>query len=373
MRYMNTKSLMIASVLLAAVLTLTGVIEPDPLAFAVVGVGMLDVFKQDAFSIITLSDAINKIPFIPGRAGKVIDWNENGIPTTSIAIEEVNGVLQLVNPTPRGGPGSTSAKQKRTARTLAVPHYQVDDAIYADEVQGVRAFGQENQVQTVFGRVTERMTQHVQQTLDPTLEYQRIGAVKGIIVNQDGSTLYNLFTEFGVAQPAEVAFDLANLANGDVRALCDAVIRVIATALGGLTYQGVHAFASDSFWDALIKNAEVRATYLQQQEASQLRTGTAYQTLNFGGVTFENYRGSVGSTKFITDDKCNIFPVGVPGLWRTVYAPADYIETVNTIGLPRYAKQWQMDNGKGVHLETQSNPFSYCTRPNCLVQGKLGA
>lgn len=373
MRYLNTKSLMLASAFIALALVLTGVYQPDPLTAAVFAVGMLDVFKQDAFSIVSLTDAINKLPFIPGRAGQVIDWSENGVPTTGIVIEEVNGVLQLVNPTPRGGPGTTSPKQKRTARTLTVPHYQVDDAIYAEEVQGVREFGQENQAQTVFGRVTARMQQHVQLTLDPTLEYQRMGALKGIIINQDGSTLYNLFTEFGVAQPAEVAFDLANKKDGDIRATCTAIVRTIATALGGLTFKGVYAFCSDSFWDALIKNAEVRATYLQQEAASQLREGVAYSTLNFGGITFENYRGAVGNTSFVTADKCNVFPVGVPGLWRTVCAPADYIETVNTIGLPRYAKQWQMENGKGVNLETQSNPLSYCTRPGVLVQGKLGA
>jgi hypothetical protein len=33
------------------------------------------------------------------------------------------------------------------------------------------------------------------------------------------------------------------------------------------------------------------------------------------------------------------FPVGVPGLFRQYNAPADFVETANTIGLPRYAKQ----------------------------------
>ena len=33
--------------------------------------------------------------------------------------------------------------------------------------------------------------------LDPTLEYQRLGAVKGVILNADGSTMYDLFSEFG--------------------------------------------------------------------------------------------------------------------------------------------------------------------------------
>lgn len=333
---------------------------------------MLDIFKGDAFTAMSLTDAINKAPYAPGRAGMAVNWNESGVATTSIAIEEVGGVLSLINPTPRGGPGGAIAKQKRTLRNLTVPHYQRDDGIMADEVQGVREFGQENQVKTVQSLVNSRLAEHARD-FDTTLEFQRIGAVKGIILNGDGSTLYNLFTEFGVSQQAEVDFNLDAAATGAVRTTCAQVIRMISKTLGMQTFSGVHAFCSDAFWDALIANAEVRATYLSQQEASQLREGTAYQTLNFGGITFENYRGGVGdeeATPFIATDKAHIFPVGVPGLYRTVYAPADYVETVNTIGRPRYAKQFPMPNDKGVMLEMQMNAINYCTRPRVLIKGK---
>jgi hypothetical protein len=114
---------------------------------------MLDVFNQDAFSVMTLTDAINGVPFVPGRAGTIVDWNEQGITTTSIMIENVDGVLKLLNPTPRGGPGETKAKDKRNMRSLIVPHYQHDDGINADEVQGIRAFGSETDVQSVMGLV----------------------------------------------------------------------------------------------------------------------------------------------------------------------------------------------------------------------------
>jgi hypothetical protein len=149
--------------------------------------------------------------------------------------------------------------------------------------------------------VNTRMGQHVSLKIDPTLEYMRMGAVRGIILNPDGSTLYNLFTEFNVSQPAEVAFDLSNAANGAVRATCTAVVRTIANALGGIPFQGVYAFCSDTFWDDLIKNAEVRATYLNAVQASELRAGVAFERFNFGGITFENYRGATtGSTQFVT-------------------------------------------------------------------------
>lgn len=334
---------------------------------------MLDIFKGDAFSVFALTDAINNAPFIPGRLGQIIDWNESGVPTTSIGIEQINGVLSLINPTPRGGPGDDIAKQKRTLRKLAIPHYQRDDGIMADEVQGVRAFGEESQVRTVQGVVNARLAEHARD-FDATLEYQRVGAVTGIILNGDATTLYNLFTEFGVSAQTEVDFNLdASTSTGAVRTACSQVVRTIAKALGGQPFSGIHAICSDTFWDALIANVEVRASYLQQQEASQLREGTAYQTLNFGGITFENYRGGIGTeeaTAFIATDKAYFFPVGVPGFFRTVYAPADYIETVNTIGLPRYAKQFPMMNDKGVMLEMQMNALNYCTRPRALVKGK---
>lgn len=144
----------------------------------------LDIFNQDAFSVTNLTQAINKIPFVPGRAGMLIPWDEQGVNTTSIMIEEVEGVLSIIDPSPRGGPGTTVAKEKRTVRSLVIPHYEVNDAIYADEVQGVRAFGTETELETVQSLVNRRLEQHVAWRLDPTLEYQRVGAVKGIILLQ---------------------------------------------------------------------------------------------------------------------------------------------------------------------------------------------
>src|SRR6185369_503823 len=228
-----------------AVSMLTGHWHPSSATgIAVLGAGItLDVFKADGFSLIGMTDAINKIPFIPGRAGKALSWDEQGVETTSIMLEEQNGVLTLINPSPRGGPGDVIAKQKRTARVLVIPHYQRDDKIMADEVQGVRAFGTENVLLTVQSKVTARMTEHVQSGFDPTLEYQRMGALKGIILNGDGSALYNLFTEFNVAQPTEVAFDLtaASPASGAVRTKCTQIVRTIGNALGGIPYTGVGA------------------------------------------------------------------------------------------------------------------------------------
>jgi len=339
----------------------------------------LNVFTQDAFGVISLTDAINKAPFVPGRAGTLIDWGNRGVATTSVMIEERGGVLTMVNPSSRGGPGEAIAKRKSVARLLSIPHYQIDDFVNADEVQNVRAFGSESDVMTVQALLNERLEDHAMLSLDPTLELQRLGAVKGTILNADGSTLYNLFTEFGVSQESEIDFDLDNAspASGALRKACAGAVRKIADNLGGITYSGVHAFCGDAFFDDLLGNVEVVNSYKNTPMAEVLRNGYVYPNgeqiygaFEFGGIVWENYRGKNGASAMVNTDKCHIFPVGVPGLFRTVNGPADWVETVNTLGLPRYARQYLAQNGKGVHLETQMNALSYCTRPKTLLLGK---
>lgn len=332
--------------------------------------GMLDVFNTDAFQMRALTDAINKIPFVPGRLGSLGFFRESGTNSTKIAVEQRDGILSLLSPTPRGGPGETSGKVKAELIPLIVPHFQKDDAVYADEVQGVREFGSEDQLKTVQGVINERMAEHTT-FFDATLEYQRIGAWKGLITYADNSTL-DLFSTFGVSQESEIDFDLDNASpvSGALISKINAMTRLIAKNLGGIPYTGVYALVGDTFWDNLIAHAEVRDTF-KYQEGSQLRTAMGpFRTLDYGGVTWENYRGGVGATDFVHTDKAHFAPTGVPGLFRTVFAPADYMETVNTLGIPRYAKAIPMDNDKGVRLEMQSNPLSYCTRPKVLIKGK---
>ena len=104
-----------------------------------------------------------------------------------------------------------------------------------------------------------------------------------------------------------------------------------------------------------------------EQQAADLRNDVR-GGFRFGDVFWEEYRGQVGAQKFIADGEAYLIPEGVSDLFVTHYAPADYMETVNTIGLPYYAKQEVMDFNKGIMVETQSNPISLCTRPRAVVK-----
>lgn len=338
---------------------------------------VLDIFNDDAFSVVTLSDAINELEFAPGRIGDLGLFEPTGVDTTTIAIERQGNLLTIVPPTPRGGPGTTIGKTKRDLRPLNIPHFEINDAIYADEVQNVRAFGQEKARETVAAKVAQRHQTHVT-NFSVTEEVARLGAVQGIITYQDGSTL-NLFDEFGVSQLPEVDFDLDNGSpvDGILREKCVHIARSIRDVLGGVKFTGIHAFCGDDFFDNLLRYKEVRDTFKGWSEAQILRDSYAgdnrsdsHGIFKFGGIVFENYCGAAGAQTSINTNEVHIFPTGVPGFFRTAYAPADYVETVNTIGQRLYSKQYEMPNDKGVHLDTQMNALQYCTRPKALIKGK---
>lgn len=237
----------------------------------------LDIFSNSAFSVISLTDAINKVPFLPGRIGQLGLFNETGIVTTSVMIEEREGSLNLIETTSRGSPASQNTTNKRKARSFIVPHVALEDTILADEIQNLRAFGSESQLegiqQTVQFRLSEMSRKH-----DATLEHLRVGAIKGQILDADGSTiLYDLFNEFGVTQYTEIDFDLDNAspAEGVVKKKCHDVRRKIEDELGAQPYDHIHAFCGSAFFDDLIAHKEVKQAYERYLDGLFLRQGQA--------------------------------------------------------------------------------------------------
>ncbi len=335
---------------------------------------MLDIFNNNAFGVTALTDVVNDMQYQSTRIQDMGLFRPSRIPTTSISIERIGNTLQLVTPTPRGGPGETRDTPKRSMKSFTIPHFQRDWNVYADEVQGVRQIGSETALRTVQGVVADRMGEQLDD-FAITEEHARLGAVTGIVTYANGQTL-NLFAEFGVSQLAEINFDLGTKKDGDLRKTCTDTIRDMRRQLGNVGFSHIHAFAGDNFFDDLLKNPELRATYEGWSEAKILRESYvgpnrgSNPILEFGGIVWENYGSVHDGGVGIETDKAHFFPMGVPNLFRTYYAPADYIETVNTRGRRLYSKQWPMPNDKGINGEMQTNMLQLCTRPKTLMKGR---
>lgn len=333
-----------------------------------------DVFKSNLFGTTTMTHAINEIAYVPQRLMELDLFDVQGIPTTTAFIEKVGETLVLVQSTPRGGPGKSVAIDRREAVPFQSVHLQLEDQIYADEIQNVRSFGTANQLLGVQ-EVRDARLLKMSRSLDLTLEYHRLGAIQGLVLDADGSVIEDLFDKFGIAEPADVGLELdanySEAAGSPIKTRITQVTRRIEADLGGFIPRGYHAFAGDDFFDALIGHGETRALYLQTSAAQELR-GDGSRTFTYGNVTWENYRGQ--GAVALAPDEARIFPLGVPGLFAQLFAPADTMDAVNTLGQVKYALAAPDPSGKNkfIALEAQSNPITYCTRPKVLQRVVLG-
>lgn len=317
----------------------------------------ISIFEDDAFSVTSLLASINEEHVIPGQIAASGLFTEEGSTTVTQQIEKDGDVLELVAAAPRGAPGQVVIGSKRSLIPFNCVHLPQDFTIMADEIQGIRAFGSRTELQGVQDLVNAKQNKARGQ-LDLTHEYQRIGAIKGQVVDKDGSILVDLFQMFGLKQQKlKMEFGVV-----DVSVRAGEALDMQEDVLGNATGTGAIAWCGKNFWADLISDDSVKEAYLNHEAASALR-GDRRQAFEFGGVLWIRYRGKIAGVPFVGDNDAYLVPEGVPGLFKSVFAPANYMETVNTLGLPYYTKLERMKYDKGVTGETQSNPLHICSRP----------
>lgn len=330
----------------------------------------LDIFNNDAFSLSNLTQTITDIPRVPTQIGDEGLFQEYGINTLTMMIERQGAALKLVPTAPRGGVPEPVALTGRKLIVAAAVHLPQSGAVMADEVQGVRAFGSQTEADAVLN-VVRRKTVVMKNNLDLTLEYQRMGAIKGQVIDADGSTvLLDMYSLFGFTQET-VFFDLSNAAS-DIKQICTNLRRKVIKKVGGRSVSGVRVKVSEGFFDKLVSHAKVLKAYDLWQQGQFLRTSMVDNNLNadfeFAGVQFQIYSGGTAAGDFVADGLGYAYPMGVPGMFQTAYAPANFMETVNTEGLPYYLKQSVMDYDMGVNLFSQSNPLHLNTLPEATIK-----
>jgi len=339
----------------------------------------LDIFNAKAFSMVEMTAAVNKTPYKPGFLGSLNLFAPKPIRTTAAAIELKDGTLNLIQTSPRGAPLEEGKRDKRNIYYRETVRIAKGYTIQASEVQNVRAFGSETELESVMEVVADALngpTGLIAQ-VEYTWENMRLGAVQGIVTDADGSTIVDWYSVLGVSQPAEIDFDLdnANPAEGALRKRCDDVTRKAQRELGGLWLEGssyLMALCGDAFWDDLNAHPEVRDWQKNWPAAVGLRERTAWRQMDFGGIVWRNYRGSDdNSTVAVPADKAKFVPVNVPGLFEVAYAPSESLPFVNTKGLPLYSMiVLDKDRQMWARPEVYSYPLHICTRPGSLFRAR---
>lgn len=325
---------------------------------------MNDIFGTDLFSAESLTASINKADYRPGQISALKLFEERGITTTKCSVEIKNNTLTLVPNTGRGAPAPVFTPGKRDGVSFEAAHLIQRSTLLADSIQDVREFGT-TELKSLETTLNTDHLAPMRQNVESTIEFHRIGAIKGKIYDAAGGVLVDLHAEFGVSQQTS-DFEL-DVGTVTVQAKVMAAKRLAENALGAFIPSGWVALCSSSFFDAMLGHPSVENFAAGWAAASMLRDDVR-DSVSIGGVTFSEYRGSYGGTDFIPTGEAYLVPLGVPGMFITRFAPADYAEAVNTEGLPIYSKSHLLPFNRGAMLEAQSNPVNLCTIPRAVVR-----
>lgn len=340
----------------------------------------MDIFNNDAFSLFNMTAAVEKMPFVPtflGNLGLFGDDDGEGVETNIVGIEQKGTTLQLIPTSPRGTEPPMASTDKRSLRNFNIPRIAKGDQLFAAEIQGIRAFGTESELETVVQKVVQKQKKLLTEAA-LTLEYHRLGAIQGKLLDSDGVTvLYDFFSEFGISEPTEIDFDLDNAspASGALSLKIAAAKRAAIRALGASYVPGVTRFlwlCGDTFFDQFKVHPEVRETYKNWEAAAALRDASVFSTFRFGEMDWHNYQGTDdNSTVAIGSTKARLVVQGVPGLYRRYNGPGETFETVNTIGRAIYSMLVRDDKrNMWVQPEVYLYPLHICTRPEVLLRGR---
>lgn len=339
----------------------------------------MDIFNDDAFSLIQMTQAIQKMPTVPSFLGDLgLFGDGEGVDTNIVSIEQLGETLEIIGTSQRGTAPPMGTTDNRTLRNFNIPRVAKAEQIFASEIQGIRAFGTESILETVAQKVAMKQAKMLRE-LQMTLELHRLGAVQGILPDGKGGTLYNFFTEFGIAQPTEIDFDLDNAspAEGALKNKIQAARRTVIRALGASAVPGQIQFlwlCGDTFYDQFTSHPEVRETYKNFEAATALRgsVGRAFDTFTFGEMDWYNYQGSDdNSTVAVAATECKLVVRGVPGLYRRINGPGETMETVSTIGQPLYSMIVRdRDRDMWVQPEVYAYPLHMLTRPEIALRGR---
>ena len=328
---------------------------------------ILDIFNQDAFGVISLTQAVNDTPPTFGKINALGLFTSEPLSNRFAAIDFDPTTVSLLPQTQWGAPGTPNKNDRPYMKVYSIPHFLVNDSVLAADLQSRRRPGSlaVEDAQYVLGRKQLRMRTNLEQTL----EWMRLGVLRGGLVKDGaGNTILDIYGDFSLTQDS-TSFVLGTPTT-DIVGKIAARKRAIESYLRGESMGRLVALCSDGFYDAFVSHAMVKEVFRYYSINSQNNQGDYRDGFVFNGVTWINYSGSFtdstgASQACIDTNAAYLFPMGT-SVFKTFYAPADYTEMVNMVAQEYYSRQELMKMGKGIEIEVQSNPLPICLKPKVI-------
>lgn len=331
------------------------------------------------YTHVGMTDAINELPNQFGMIGE-----RNLAPTepkTSTVVELTidKGLLYVLSTQERGAPAQAAQKPRAEKIFLEIPHVPEIYTIKPEDIQDMVSLTQGPNAPMTMEEAFNRHLEAARARHDLTLEYFRMGALKGEIYDGDLTLVHNLFAAFNVTKKV-IDFELDD-PETEVSLKCSELVSYIRANLKGEVMRGgVEAMVSTEFFNKLVTHAKVEKFWLQAEQAlalanpSRVERGGQYgRTFAFGNIVWNEYDATASNKagdplRFIAEGKGHAFPLGTMSSFRTYLGPANDIRFANTPGRELYASPEVLKHGAGIEVKTESNPLPIWRRPQALVE-----
>lgn len=313
---------------------------------------------------VTLTDAVERLPVPQGQFGDNSVFSSEGVPTTKVAINESNGKLILVDDTSRDDTPKNVGKDKPRSITLETMHLPLEDTLRADDLQDRFTMGGGSSSDAALDAINKKMLR-LKSSIAVTKEFHRLGAVQGMLRNKEGGKIYDFYEIFGLERRRKefVATDEKQ----KLRQLLMPILREGEKQLHDQMNIKWKCVCSGQFFDWLVDHLSVQKTYEGWAAAREQGGGDVRKGFVFAGIEWTDYNINIGGTDFIKSGEAHLYPSGGMGIFNEVHAPANYMSTVNTMGLEYYAMAEPLPMDKGYKVEVQSNPLPWCAYPGALT------
>ena len=292
------------------------------------------------FECTEMTAAVNKLPARPFFFKPLFEVK--GVKTTTVSLDIRKGRIVLIGDSERNtAPESLAGRgARREWKHLSCAHLAQSDTLAPEDLQDVRAFGSTEPI-SVAAVYNDKM-QQLKDNLAATMEFHRLGAIKGVVLDADGSTvLHDIFNTFGATKKTlDISFP--QTAADDANPILTSILKAkrhVEAAMGGTPFDHIECIIGSDAYDMLTSHKLVRE-YFERWLSNRENFGdNDYRKRGFpyGGLTFVERSDVVGGQTMVAAKKGHVYPVG-PGIFKQFHAPADWMETVNTIGLEYYAR-----------------------------------
>jgi hypothetical protein len=327
------------------------------------------------FKMADWTQEINVIPNSWGFIGNMGLFQEESVTGPVVQFEEITQNGALIIDRVRGDRSTVGKNYDRKMHSFNIPHFPLDDYISPRDLQGVRAYGQPNEVEKL-ANVRARKMERIRRNHAWTLEAARAQVLTaGTVYAPSGTVSQNWFTEFGVTQTS-VDFVFGTSAT-DIVGKIESVIAAIQDNAGeyGSTVTGVVFLCSPTWFAKLISHSKVVNAYQYYttsgaQEPLRRRLGgnnTMHRVFEFAGATFIEMRDAYNGTALIPSGKAVAVPLGTDA-FKTLFAPCDRFGFVNTEGEQVYMFEFEDQKGTKIEIETESNFINVIYRPALVIE-----